>query len=1206
MDRSLDVAVVGVGCLFPKAQGRNAYWANILAGVDAIREVPPTHWNAADYLNADPKKPDHVYTARGGFLDPVDFDVLEFGVSPNNLEATDATQLLALTAVQQALHDAGYGPGGRTFDRKRTSVLLGVTGTLQLVIPLGARLGHPIWRKALKDAGVDPETAEDVVGRISDAYVPWQENSFPGLLGNVVAGRIANRFDFGGSNCVVDAACASSLAAVHLAAMELQSGRSDLVVTGGVDAFNDVFMYMCFSKTPALSPTGDAKPFDQGSDGTILGEGLGILLLKRRADAERDGDRIYAVLKGIGTSSDGRGNAIYAPTAAGQRECLQSAYAAAGITPDTIELVEAHGTGTRVGDGVEVSALTEVYSKSKRKGTWCALGSVKSQIGHTKAAAGAAGLIKATLALHQKVLPPTIKVTKPLDPLASESTPFYVNTQPRPWVGSPDHPRRAGVSSFGFGGSNFHAVLEEHRPTKTEVAWDADVLLAAFSASSPSELRSKVETWTDAADVNEWDGLRFACCEARKSFRTSDPQRITVVLERQRQLEQTLAELRRFATEPNPTSFRESPLGVFSGSGPTEGKIAFLFPGQGSQYVGMLRDLACRFPEMLDALTDAEREILSQDASAQRLSEVVYPHPAFDDKTVAAQEERLRATEWTQPALGAMCAGAFGVLGRFGIRADVFAGHSFGELVALHAAETFDAATLHRLSRFRGKVMAGQTGERGGMLAVSAPVDEIERYLADSKSTLVVANRNAPRQSVLSGSCEAIDRAAESFGERNVRTHKLNVSAAFHSPLVADAAADFAAELANATFSTPTKPVYANTTARLYHADPDESRTLLANQLARPVEFVELVRNMHESGVRTFIEVGPSAKLVGLVRSILDDAPHQTAAIDASSGKRSGSADLARTLAKVAALGHNVDLASWDPAPPAPKPAKSKSTVALTGANYVTPRPPRPPRELPKKPVAAISSPPKPFEQPATPIDRQQPTPPPAVKTNTIRTTPAMTPSATPPSPNNDLLRDGILALQRAQQQTAELHKQFLENQAAAQETLLALLGQTSGIAQRQSPPTQPVVEQPRVIERPRIAEVKPLPVAPVAAAAPPVNNHVAKLEPIPTPTRPSPVTPTIDVGAALLEIVADKTGYPREMLNLDMGLDADLGIDSIKRVEILSALQEKFPSTTRVAADQLGTLRTLADVVQAIGPTANCVVSKRTNLRRNAGNQRR
>src|SRR4051812_44749298 len=384
-----------MGCLFPKADNSEAFWANIKGGVDAVTEIPESHWPAEDYFDKDPAAPDMTYAKRGAFLEPIDFNPLEFGIAPNNLEATDTTQLLGLVAAQQALRDAGYATAkdakdGRPFNRDRTSVILGVTGALEMVIPLGARLGHPKWRKALKDAGVEAAVAEDVVQRISDSYVQWQENSFPGLLGNVAAGRIANRFDTGGTNCVVDAACASSLGALHLAAMELYAGRSDMAITGGIDTFNDIFMYMCFSKTPALSPTGNSRPFSAVGDGTILGEGLGVVVLKRLADARRDGDRIHAVIRSIGSSSDGKGNAVYAPSADGQVRCLVSAYEQAGVSPRTIELVEAHGTGTKVGDAVEAKALAQVYRSDKEDGTWCALGSVKSMVGHTKAAAGIA------------------------------------------------------------------------------------------------------------------------------------------------------------------------------------------------------------------------------------------------------------------------------------------------------------------------------------------------------------------------------------------------------------------------------------------------------------------------------------------------------------------------------------------------------------------------------------------------------------------------------------------------------------------------------------------------------------------------------------------------------------------------------------------------------------------------------------------------
>ena len=298
------------------------------------------------------------------------------------------------------------------------------------------------------------------------AYVRWEENSFPGLLGNVIAGRIANRLNLGGTNCTVDAACASSLSAMKMAISDLLEYRSDMMIAGGVDADNSPLMYMCFSKTPAFTKGENPRPFDEDSGGVMIGEGLGMVVLKRLEDAERDGDRIYAVVKGIGTSSDGKFKSIYAPRSGGQAKALRRAYEDANVEPLCIGMLEAHGTGTAAGDVAEFEGLKEVFTEKKPEKSGypdyqhIALGSIKSQIGHTKAAAGIAGLIKTALSLHHKILPPSINIDHPSKKLGIEKTPFYLNTEPRPWI-TDGEPRRAGVSAFGFGGTNFHYVLEE-------------------------------------------------------------------------------------------------------------------------------------------------------------------------------------------------------------------------------------------------------------------------------------------------------------------------------------------------------------------------------------------------------------------------------------------------------------------------------------------------------------------------------------------------------------------------------------------------------------------------------------------------------------------------------------------------------------------------------------------------------------------------
>jgi acyl transferase domain-containing protein len=302
------IAIVGMSCLFPQAPDLSSYWRNIVAARVSTGPVPDDHsWTPDEHWDADPKAPDKTYSRAGGFLEKVPFDPLQHGLTPSALDATDTTQLLSLIVAREALKDAGIDPDATNWPRHRTSCILGVTGTQELAITLGARLQGPAWKKAMLRCGIDATVADDVVADIGKHFPEWQEQSFPGLLGNVVSGRIANRLDLGGTNCVTDAACASSLAAVRMALDDLAQGRCDLALSGGADTLNDIFMYMCFSKTPALSKAGQARPFDADADGTLISEGIAILALKREADARRDGDRIYAVIKGLGASSDGRG-----------------------------------------------------------------------------------------------------------------------------------------------------------------------------------------------------------------------------------------------------------------------------------------------------------------------------------------------------------------------------------------------------------------------------------------------------------------------------------------------------------------------------------------------------------------------------------------------------------------------------------------------------------------------------------------------------------------------------------------------------------------------------------------------------------------------------------------------------------------------------------------------------------------------------------
>ncbi len=1133
------LAIIGLGCLFPGAQDLHGYWASIRSGRDHIEEVPDGYWDLDDYHDSDRSSLDRTYGRRGGFLTPVPFRPLDFGIAPNDLEATDTSQLLSLIAAKQALTDAGYD-SHTAFDRSRTSVILGVTGALELVIPLGARLGHPHWWRALREAGVDEKTASDVVRRISDSYVPWKENSFPGLLGNVVAGRIANRLDLHGTNCVTDAACASSLAALHLASLELRSGRSDMVITGGVDTFNDIFMYMCFSKTPALSPTGDARPFDGAGDGTILGEGIGVLVLKRLDDAVRDGDRIYARLLSIGTSSDGKGAAIYAPTAAGQQRALLDAYEQAAISPSTIGMVEAHGTGTSVGDATELQALQEVYSRGKALPNSCALGSVKSQIGHTKAAAGAAGLIKAVLSLHHKVQPPSIKIREPLDALREANSPFHIEEQARPWVSHPGFPRRAAVSSFGFGGSNFHAVLEENSAGRVETDWSECCHLLTFSDQTTDRLAQQLkDALAELKSTESAHILNSMARDSRAGFRNSDEHRISIVVEYQGdpkvKLETALDTLSK-----ETDSRWNLPNGIDRDSGPCRGSLAVIFPGQGSQKVNMLRPIACRFPEMIQTVDDAERVFWNQQEDSGLASRIWPPRSWTDD--AEKNDAELRRTEVAQPSLGAVSLGLFRVLSRFGIGADLFGGHSFGELTALAASGRLTETDFHQLANFRGRLMASAGGEEAGsMLAVALPIRELERFVEENCPHLVIANRNAPQQAVLSGQDAAISDAIRILEQRGIRHRKLPVAAAFHSEEVASAAAPFEEVLQRARFHPATAAVFANSTAREYPEAESDAKSILAHQIARPVQFLEMIEEMVQRGATTFLEVGPGQVLTGLIRSILEDCSEGATAISVDSGKPDLT-DLASAVGRLAVEGHPVDLCSWDPHGRPIEKEDGAMVVMIRGANLG-------PGEASARPETDVVRPP-------TTDTSSPPSVTPAASITTSSVAERVTPAARPDDRSAPAMTvtESQENLMQAIESALSMQQKLAGAQRTAEQVLEASLNRSPGTSRPSAPIPAPV----------------PVPV-PATETDRPIHDAVEE------------VATTADDGlmAAILEIVADKTGYPTSAIGTDLDLESDLGIDSIKRVEILSALRVERPDLEAIPAELLGTLRSIDAIVE-------------------------
>ena len=1024
--------------------------------------------------------------------------------------------------------------------------------------------------------------------------------------------------NLGGTNCVVDAACASSLSAIHLSLLELASGRTNMVVTGGVDTINDIFMHMCFSKTGVLSHSGDARPFSGDADGTVLGEGIGLIVLKRLADAEQDGDRIYAVIRGIGSASDGKSQSIYAPRVEGQARALVEAYRQADIAPDTVTLIEAHGTGTRVGDEVEFTALKRVFGENGSRPNSCALGSVKSMIGHTKAAAGAAGMIKASLALHHKVLPPTIKANPPDPKLEIEASPFYLNTIARPWFKENDTPRRCGVSSFGFGGSNFHVVLEEYQAEKSEIAWDGSVEILAFSGPTASAIIDDVHGLMKSLDDPVAAvPLHRLTRKLRAAFSATHPFRLVIVMETttgKEGINKRLKDAVDLIGAGNPSNLPVKGI-YFSKPGQTVGNVAFMFPGQGSQYVHMGRDLVCMFPGAMAVVEAAGRIMENQPPLWKKL----FPLPANSDDQHRQQTEVLRQTDVAQPAIGTVSLAMLTVLAHFGLRPDATCGHSYGELPALYAAGWIDQDTLLQLSATRGRLMAqaGKDKDAGTMLAVKADANTLTDLLADYPN-VVLANINSPDQSVLSGPSDAVEAVKAACDQKRLRNALLPVAAAFHSPLVESAATPFAQAVAAARFTPATIPVYANATAAPYPVEPQKIMDILSRQLTSPVQFQQTIQHLYDSGVRTFVEVGPKSVLCGLVRSTLDDKDVTAIALDRSSGNAAGILDLAHAIGQLAALGADVDLTRWERVSPYER--TPKMVVPLSGANYRSPRAPKPSSKSVNKgetaapqTVARQSAPTPPTPRPRPgrmepdkPMKSSTPTPPQAP---TIHQQTMAAPQTDNMNAALSVVQKGLESIQALQQQTAQAHQKFLETQTQASRTLQEmmkstqrLVGSLSGMPAAQMDAfSLPASPQPVATIQPQAHPVdQPSPIPGAELPHQPASADNTKTIPPTEPTTTVNLQPTevsASVSNALLEIVSELTGYPVEMLGLEMDIEADLGIDSIKRVEILSAMEEKMPHLPQVTPDMVGTLKTLGQICDflAQGQPGGDTVTKKT-----------
>ena len=1174
--KNTPIAVIGLSAIFADAANVDTFWNNIILGKDSIKDVPDSRWSIEDYYDPDMMAPDKTYCKRGGFLPEIDFNPLEFGLPPNILEVTDASQLLGLVAARDALADAGYGKNSAKFTaevKAKTGCLLGVGGGQKLITPLIARLQYPIWEKALRSSGVAEADIPPIVDKMKKAYVGWNENSFPGLLGNVISGRITNRFDLGGINSVVDAACAASLSAIKMSLSELVEGRCDMMLTGGVDTDNSPFMFMSFSKTPAFSKSGNISPFSDAADGMLIGEGVGMMVLKRLEDAERDGDHIYSVITGVGTSSDGRFKSVYAPRSSGQALAMNRAYEDAGYAPATVGLLEAHGTGTGAGDPTEFASMQMVFGADNPKKQHIALGSVKSQIGHTKAAAGAAGMIKAILALHHKVLPPTINVEKPNSKFDIEESAIYINTETRPWIKN-GHPRRAGVSAFGFGGINVHVAMEEYQkaqsPTYRIHQPYRSIILNAVTPAALIELVGQT--------INDLDNGKSGHLAYENLVNTINEDipvtsaRVGFVSESREQAIQFLTIIAQNLS--NQTTAWSHPKGIHfrpNAINTQKDKSVALFAGQGSQYVGMGRELVNAFPGIRKDIEKIDQ--LFSNNQKEALSNQIYPRPVFSKEAQKEQQATLTNTQFAQPAIGTLSMGMYKTLNAAGFNPDFLAGHSFGELTALWAAGVYTEEVFLALAKERGEAMSNtdHTKDSGTMLAVKATLETVQEAISELPG-VTVANINSDSQIVLGGSTAAIKYATDYLKEKGLRVVPLPVSAAFHTSLVGHAQQPFASFVESQKFSRAKKPVYANSTAQPYPAKIDDIKNVLKEQILNPVFFKQQIENIYEEGGRVFVEFGPKGVLTNLVKSILKGREFYAVAINP---KATQDSDLQFRQAAVELKVLGINLTNIDPhyRPSKTLAEPGKMNVKISGNNYVS--------QGTQKAYTDVMS--NGFKISGGGSER--------IIEKIVEVEKIVEIESIPVHLNNqeemlqketlDLLKSTLDHL-KAQQATATslFEKMIQEQQQQTQQLLSVLTNEMSG-----SQNTRPVNNTPSSngFHASTNGVTTPAPtISPAVPTAPAVT--VA-----PTPVATSTSTGTnAELEKILLNVVSEKTGYPAEMLEMSMDLEADLGIDSIKRVEIFGALTKQYPSMSGINPQELTELRTLGEIVSYVNQNAS------------------
>ncbi|MBI2373977.1 MAG: aminotransferase class I/II-fold pyridoxal phosphate-dependent enzyme [Deltaproteobacteria bacterium] len=899
-----DIAIVGIGCRFPDADDAEQFWVNSLEGRSSFRPIPKDRWPHEAFFSKSARDVDKTTTAHGAFLDDIDeFAALHYGISPRRLEVMDPQYRLLIEATRVAIQDAGYEVEG--LPKKKTGVYAGISvseyknimlarvAAMQLV---AGNFGPAAGTQALRDA----------VMSLTEHLVPVRAFSMPGVLTNMSAATISQTFDLNGPSFAIDAACASASVAVWTAVQQLRAGLIDVGLAGGAYLNLTPDNLIAFTRVGAISPNGACRPFDVSASGFVQGDGVGVLLLKRMTDAVRDCDRVYAVIKGVGCNNDGRGEGPMTPRLAGQLDVLEEAYRDADFSPATVGYFEAHGTATRVGDPVEIEALgTLLAASGVDQSTAPRVGSVKGNIGHAMSAAGIAGLVRGIKALEHRMAPPQAGFVSPHPDLRLERYPIVISAESAPLEGR-GAPRRVGVSSFGFGGTNAHIILEEPPVARAERVYEVSAKVAPeaviVSAPTVALLRAHLKELSEALEGAAREATLADISFTLSAKRSLERYRAILVTDSKPELMRmlrstagTLSDDARFPMRPS--------VGVTvldHGDRPEhQPKVAFLFPGQGAQKLGLLSHLFRRFPRFATELT---RLASAADSLLERpLLSYLYPEVAD-----ANAERALTATEVCQPAMAALGLALDSVVRALGVSPVVTLGHSLGEFAALASAGVMSREDAVRLVAERGKAMHDLGLEDPGTMAAVAAEKAAVMPILRGVEGVYVANVNHPRQVTISGTSAGVQKASALLSARGFDVRALDVSHAFHTPLLARVAERMERVVAGLSLRAPAHLVVSCVRGALYDADPATTRATMIEHATLSVDFVRGLELASEAGAKVFLQLGAGNVLTGFAKATLardEIFPISLSPMDDDAGRA-----FVEGLALLRALGVPVDL----------------------------------------------------------------------------------------------------------------------------------------------------------------------------------------------------------------------------------------------------------------------------------------------------------